>query len=278
MKGLSKRVITAGFFLVIMLAGIFGGPYAFITLFSVITGLCLYEFLGMTLIDENYLTAFIRRVAGIILGLVPLELVFLLMRYGNFENITIMVFAVFIPLVFLMFVFEMYSKTQKPFANLAFILMGVVYIGIPFAMLSYITLYRGFYDPNIVFGLLALVWMNDTGAYLGGSKFGKHKLFPSISPKKTWEGFFFGVMSTAVTAYAVCILLPGELSLTNWMFLAGIVIIFGTMGDLVESMLKRSVQVKDSGRLLPGHGGVLDRFDAFIFILPFTTAYLFLIQ
>jgi phosphatidate cytidylyltransferase len=278
LKGLSKRAITAVFFILIMLAGIFGGPYAFISLFSIITGLCLWEFLGMTLEDENYLTAFLRRISGIILGLVPLELVFLLMRYEGFERITTMFVAVFIPLVFLMFIFEMFSKTRKPFANLAFILMGVVYIGVPFAMLSYITLYRGFYDPNIVFGLLALVWMNDTGAYLGGSKFGKTKLLPRISPKKTWEGFFFGIIATLITAYAVCNLLPGPLDLMNWIALAIIVILFGTTGDLVESMLKRSVQVKDSGRLLPGHGGVLDRFDAFIFILPFTTAYLLLIQ
>jgi phosphatidate cytidylyltransferase len=125
--------------------------------------------------------------------------------------------------------------------------------------------------------LLLLTWMNDTGAYLVGSNFGRRMLFPRISPKKTWEGTIGGVVITFITAASFCAF-SGELRLFDWMVLAAFVSVFGTLGDLVESMLKRSVGVKDSGNLLPGHGGVLDRFDAFIFVLPFAAAYLLSIR
>ena len=136
---------------------------------------------------------------------------------------------------------------------------------------------NGKFSPNIVFGLLALTWMNDTGAYLVGSQIGKHKLFPRISPKKTWEGSTGGVVFTFVLAYILSLLFD-DLRLVDWMFLAAIVGTFGSIGDLIESMLKRSLKIKDSGNLLPGHGGILDRFDAFIFLLPFAAAYLLLLD
>ena len=118
-----------------------------------------------------------------------------------------------------------------------------------------------------------MTWANDVGAYFVGSKFGKTKLFPRISPKKTWEGSFGGVMMTFLTGWLLSLYII-ELNLKDWLILALIVSIFGSIGDLVESMLKRSVGVKDSGTILPGHGGFLDRFDAFIFLLPFAACYL----
>ncbi|TAK40283.1 MAG: phosphatidate cytidylyltransferase, partial [Saprospiraceae bacterium] len=122
-----------------------------------------------------------------------------------------------------------------------------------------------------------LTWMNDTGAYIIGSLFGKHLLFSRISPKKTWEGTFGGIAITFLVAFLFCVF-TNELRFRDWIILGAIVSIFGSVGDLVESMLKRSVGVKDSGNLLPGHGGVLDRFDAFIFVLPFAAAYLLWIR
>ncbi|MEO0775984.1 MAG: phosphatidate cytidylyltransferase, partial [Bacteroidota bacterium] len=130
---------------------------------------------------------------------------------------------------------------------------------------------------NTVFGLLLLTWSNDTAAYLVGSRIGKTPLFPRISPKKTWEGSLGGVVITFLIAFLISQWFR-EHSTKQWLVLAGIVAIFGSTGDLVESMLKRSENIKDSGNLLPGHGGVLDRFDAFIFLLPFATAYLLLIK
>ena len=118
-----------------------------------------------------------------------------------------------------------------------------------------------------------MTWANDTGAYLIGSQIGRTKLFPRISPKKTWEGSAGGVLVTFLAGYLLSRIFS-DISLVDWCVLAGIVSIFGSLGDLVESMLKRSLQIKDSGNLLPGHGGFLDRFDAFIFLLPFAAAYL----
>ena len=124
-----------------------------------------------------------------------------------------------------------------------------------------------------IFGVLLLIWSNDTGAYLVGSQLGRHKLMPRISPKKTWEGFVGGVIIAQLIGWAISTYIK-DFSLQDWLIIAGITSVFGTMGDLVESMLKRSFDVKDSGSLLPGHGGFLDRFDAFIFLLPFVAAYM----
>ena len=131
----------------------------------------------------------------------------------------------------------------------------------------------GAFHPNIIFGLLLLTWANDTGAYLIGSQIGRTKLFPRISPKKTWEGSLGGVLVAFMTAYLLSLFFK-DLVLKDWLILAFLVSIFGSIGDLVESMLKRSLKIKDSGNLLPGHGGMLDRFDAFLFLLPFAAAYL----
>jgi phosphatidate cytidylyltransferase len=177
------------------------------------------------------------------------------------------------PLLFLSFVFELFAKSEQPFANVAFIILGMVYIGIPFALLDFIAFDADKFYTNTILGLLVLTWANDTGAYLVGSQIGKTKLFPSISPKKTWEGSIGGVVITIFIAILMSFFFE-ECTMVQWIVLAIIVVIFGSIGDLVESMLKRSYSIKDSGNLLPGHGGFLDRFDAFIFLIPFATAYL----
>ncbi len=124
------------------------------------------------------------------------------------------------------------------------------------------------YSPWRVFGLLGLVWTNDTMAYFVGSQLGKRKLFERISPKKTWEGFIGGGLCTVLMAWGVSHYVP-EFTQMQWIMLAVVAAVFGTLGDLVESMLKRSLNIKDSGKLLPGHGGLLDRFDAFLLAIPF---------
>lgn len=278
MKGLLKRVITAIIFVVVMLGGLYGGRYSFVILFAVIAGLCLWEFLGMVLSREHRKDK-IRKLIGLGIGLVPFMLATIVQLefVENKEEFIAIAAFLFSPFVFLGFIYELYTNSTQPFANIAYIILGMFYIGIPFALLDFIAFDGAFFYANIVFGLLLMTWTNDTAAYLIGSQIGKTPLFPRISPKKTWEGTLGGVAVTFLIAYILHHWFS-ELRLIDWFVLAGIVTVFGSLGDLVESMLKRSIHVKDSGNLLPGHGGFLDRFDAFIFLLPFASAYLLWIR
>ena len=272
-----RRVLTAIVFVIVMVGGVYIHPYTFVGLFGLITVLSIWEYLNLALEETKSRKDVNRRFLGLVLGVVPFILV-ALHTLNIVQNKQYVWYATFLmlPLVFLAFVYELYTASEKPFANIGILLLGMVYIGIPFALLLLIGFNNGNFSPNIVFGLLAMTWMNDTGAYLVGSQIGKTKLFPRISPKKTWEGSTGGVIVTFIVAYLLSLLFT-DLRLQDWLVLAAIVSLFGSIGDLVESMLKRSLNIKDSGNLLPGHGGILDRFDAFIFLLPFAAAYLLLL-
>lgn len=257
-----------------MLGGIYGGPYAFVALFALITGLCLWEFFGIVLSKNRRIDLF-RRFLGMGLGLAPflLAAVLQLELVRNKDLFIVISLLLLFPFIFSAFIYELYTRSEQPFVNVAYIVLGMAYIGMPFALLEFIAFEDGLFCANTVFGLLVLTWFNDTGAYMVGSQIGRTPLFPRISPKKTWEGAAGGAAAAFIGAYLVCAIFK-ELRLADWLVMAGIVAVFGNLGDLVESMLKRSVNIKDSGALLPGHGGLLDRFDAFIFLLPFATAYL----
>ncbi|MBI1224890.1 MAG: phosphatidate cytidylyltransferase [Bacteroidetes bacterium] len=277
MKGLTRRAATAVIFVLVMMAGLFVGRMSFIFLFAIITTLCLWEFLNMVL-HHNTRRDWIRIFLGVAFGLTPFVLASVMhMALASNDRFVIFTSILFFPLLFLSFIYELFSGSEKPFQNVAFIVLGMVYIGAPFSLLNFIAFNEDGFNVWPIFGLLLLTWMNDTGAYIVGSKFGKTPLLPRISPKKTWEGTLGGVAVTFLVAYVFCTL-TGELQLFDWMILALIVSVFGSIGDLIESMLKRSIGSKDSGTLLPGHGGVLDRFDAFIFLLPFAAAYLLSIR
>ena len=273
-KGLSKRLTTAIIFVVIMVAGHYTGPYVFAGLFFIIAAGCLWEFFGLTL-DLHTRRDRIRKVFGTVLGLLPFVLVTILSvgKVSDPETFITLASALFSPAVFTIFIYELYSHSREPFANVAFMILGLFYIGVPFALVNFIAFDGDDFKARIVLGLLVLTWVNDTGAYLTGSMFGKTPLFPRISPNKTWEGSTGGVVTCLVFGYLLSLFFT-EIPTAQWLGLAVIVSIFGSLGDLVESMLKRSVKVKDSGNLLPGHGGLLDRFDAFIFVIPFASAYL----
>ncbi|MEL6866557.1 MAG: phosphatidate cytidylyltransferase [Bacteroidota bacterium] len=279
MKGLLKRASTAVIFVLVMLAGLYGGRYSFVALFALITALCLWEFLDLTLAGKDANRRQVRKGIGLLLGLLPFLLVSVLkLELANSpEEYILITLITFFPLVFLFFIFELFTISEQPFRNVAFVVLGMVYIGIPFALLDFIAFDESYFYVNTVFGLLLLTWSNDTAAYLVGSQIGKTPLFPRISPKKTWEGSTGGAVITMLIAFGLSQFFT-ELSSSQWLILSIIVIIFGSIGDLVESMLKRSLQIKDSGSMLPGHGGFLDRFDAFIFLLPFAAAYLLYIR
>lgn len=277
MSGLMQRGITAVIFVAVMLTGLYFSKNSFLILFGIITILSLWEY--FTIILKNETHDFLRKVLGVAIGVMP----FLMAAYYHFNSLEngaeyfLTCILLFLPLAFMLFIVELFTKSKNPFGNLGYLFLGLIYIGIPFMLAQFIAIDQGNFYPNIILGLLLLTWANDTGAYLIGSQIGKNKLFPRISPNKTWEGSLGGV----VVAFLVAWLLSRyvvELSLTNWLVLAILVAIFASLGDLIESMLKRSLGVKDSGTIMPGHGGFLDRFDAFIFLLPFAASYLLLIR
>ncbi len=280
MKGLLQRISTAVIFVVVMLGGLYGGRYSFVLLFALITGLCLWEFLTIVLtFRSGKKRDILRRILGLLLGLTPFILVSIhhLKLVDTSEQFIVSISLLFFPLLFLAFIYELYSRSDSPFQNVAFMVLGLLYIGVPFSLLDFIAFDGNQFNTNVVFGLLLLSWSNDTFAYLVGSRIGKIPLFPSVSPKKTWEGSLGGGVLTILLALILGKIFA-ELNITEWLFLGIIVVVFGTLGDLVESMLKRTYKIKDSGHLLPGHGGLLDRFDGFIFLLPYATAYLLLIR
>ena len=182
-----------------------------------------------------------------------------------------------IPLVFLIFIAELYTKATNPFRNIAFTILGIVYVAVPFSLLNYLVTYTGTYSYELLFGFFFILWSNDSGAYLAGSAFGKRKLFPRVSPGKSWEGSIGGAIASYIVVFIISKWYTG-FSIIDWMVIAAILIVIGTLGDLVESLYKRSKNVKDSGKLLPGHGGILDRFDSLLMATPFVFTYLYLSQ
>ncbi len=271
-------MITAAIFVGVMLAGLYGGRISFVALFGLIAALCLWEYFDIVL-DKVFNRDRVRKFLGMALGLMPIVMatIMQLELAGSREGFIAVASLLFAPAIFLSFVYELYTQSEKPFVNIAFVVLGMVYIGVPFALLEFIAFNGEHFYADTVLGLLMLSWANDTGAYLVGSQWGKTPLFPRISPKKTWEGSVGGALIT----FGIAVLLAyffDDLTLSEWLILAAIIVVFGSLGDLVESMLKRSRHIKDSGSIMPGHGGLLDRFDGFIFMLPYAAAYLLLIR
>ena len=278
MSSLRQRVITSVFFVLVMLGGVFGGSIPFILLFFVIQVLCSLEFFKMVLPLETKKDTLRYRIA-VAFSLAPtLFAIYYFQVHPEFTNLWYWHFAWVFYMAFLLFMMlELFLEGERPFINLAFILLGIVYMGIPFAFLQFIAFRTGEYAMTTIISLLVMNWLNDTTAYLVGSRLGKTKIMPRISPQKSWEGTLSGIGITLVVGL-ICYLIIGGYSFVQWMILAFLVSILGFLGDLIESMLKRTVGIKDSGGILPGHGGMLDRFDGFIFMLPFVAGYLYFIN
>ncbi len=198
-------------------------------------------------------------------------------------------FAVLIPyvltIIYLM-ISELYAKNKDAVTNMAYTMLGQMYIAMPFALINILAFKRDAegnfseYEMLLPLSIFILLWSNDTGAYCCGSLFGKHKLFPRISPGKTWEGSIgggiFAIIIAGVIGYVANMgAVPHTLNIWQWLGLGAVVVIFGTWGDLVESLFKRTVGVKDSGNILPGHGGMMDRFDSSLIAIPAAVIYLY---
>lgn len=267
------RGLTGAIFVGVLVGSIVFGELTYVLIFSLITALALYEFYD--LIEKNTQTS-ISKTPNIVGGVILFLGVYF--TYRGFSAFLLLYFLY----VLIVCVRELYKKREDPIKSLAYTFFGQIYIALLFASANCLVFFSSFteylessipYNYVFLLAVFVLIWVNDTFAYLTGMMFGKHRLFERISPKKSWEGFFGGVLF-AMGASVAFYYFTNTLPLPIWIGFALVVVAFGTWGDLVESLLKRTLGVKDSGKMIPGHGGILDRFDSTLFAIPAAVVYL----
>lgn len=273
-----QRAITGVIFVGVLIGCILGGPISFSLLFALITALTIHEF--GTIVSKQpdvEINKPICMLAGVFLFF---GFAYLGVMPGQSE--------ILIPYLFLLIyllVSELYLKKKNPLNNWAYTMMSQVYIALSFSMLNVLAYhsaggtspYQIQYNPILPLSIFIFTWINDTGAYCTGMLFGKHRLFERISPKKSWEGSIGGGVFSIIAAILMAHFFP-FMSIGVWIGLALTVVVFGTWGDLTESLLKRTLGIKDSGNILPGHGGMLDRFDSTLMAVPAAVVYLYVIS
>lgn len=287
MKNFITRTITGILFVAIMVTGICLRGDAMILLFALITGLTLWEFTG--LVNEHVADTTVNRFITTAAG------VYLFLAFAGYCT-GIVPPSVFIPylltLIYL-FISELYLKQKNPIQDWAYTMLSQLYIALPFSMINVLSFQADPLSGQIAYhwllpmSVFIFLWANDTGAYCAGSLFGRHKLFPRVSPGKTWEGSIGGAVIVLIIAAVISYFassdaslstLNAQLSTLKWLGLGLVVVFFGTWGDLVESLFKRTLGIKDSGNILPGHGGMLDRFDSSLMAIPAAVIYLYTLQ
>lgn len=270
MSSFQQRVLTAIVFVsVMLLCALFESSY--LILMCIITALCTFEYMEITsnLRHETKYYHKLYRATTVAVNVIAFMLTASMLTWGLSIK-----FLMIIPvLLFSYFIFELYAKSDKPLTNIAVNLTSFIYIGIPFSLLNLVVFRNGEYSSGILIGILALVWIYDSAAFVIGSNFGAKPLFPRISPNKTREGLLGGLLVLTAVGFGLGYILPG-FSPLEWAVISWIIAYFSAIGDLIESMIKRDLEIKDSGSILPGHGGFLDRFDAFIFVIPFIAFYI----
>jgi len=272
LKNLAVRSFTGFIFVLGIVSGLIFSKYGFVVLFSVIIIFSLWEFYMLTY------KAFARpqKYFGILIGVSFFIATYLYVS----QKVDAKIFCFFIPLLISIFIFELYRKSKRPFNNIAYTILGLFYIALPITLFNHFVFYyttHVVYNYHILLGFFILLWANDTGAYLVGVSIGRTRLFERVSPKKSWEGFIGGIILALLVAYYLSHQFS-ELQLDQWLTISILISISATFGDLVESMFKRSLSVKDSGNILPGHGGILDRFDSVLMAAPVIYAYLEFIE
>ena len=279
MNNFIARTIT-GILFVATIVVCFLNPTAMIFLFALVTGLTVWEFTG--LVNDRAgvsVTRFISTVAGVY---------FFLAMAGTCSGFTSStVFIPYLITIIYLLVAELYAKQEDPIHDWAYTMMSQMYVVLPFSLLNMLAFRAApegiMYVYTLPLSVFVFLWVNDTGAYCCGSLFGKHKLFPRVSPGKSWEGSIGGGVFVLAAAALVWYLTdtydmnPTGMGMWEWMGLGLTVVVFGTWGDLVESLFKRTLGIKDSGNILPGHGGMLDRFDSSLLAIPAAVVYLFTI-
>jgi phosphatidate cytidylyltransferase len=265
-KDIIQRASTGIIFVGVVVGAILWDYYTFAALFAVVVILGLLEFYKLLNTDGTYPQKFLGTVSGAAMFILNCGVHFEFLK----PNMVYLNFAFF----FIIFAVELFRRQSNPFTNLAFTFFSLIYIALPISLLVNISsIGEETYEPWFIMGYLIMVWVNDSGALATGMSLGKHKLFARVSPKKTWEGAIGGAFFTLCFSY-ILFRYIGILGLQDWLVIGVIVAVMGTFGDLVESLLKRSIFIKDSGSILPGHGGVLDRFDSVFLSSPFVFVYL----
>ena len=277
MKNFIIRTITGIIFVAAIVAS-FLRPEAMVLLFSIVTGLTIWEFTGLVNQRADVtVNRFISTVAGV-------YLFYAMTYYCSDIYAGVAKSVVFIPylvtIVYLL-VAELYLKQQDPIQDWAYTMLAQMYIALPFSLINVLAFNatnEGIVSFNTLLPLSIFIflWVNDSGAYCVGSLIGKHKIFPRISPAKSWEGSIGGAVFVLAAAYAISYFIDQNmLTMPEWLGLGLVVVVFGTWGDLVESLFKRTLGIKDSGDILPGHGGMLDRFDSSLLAIPAAVVYLY---
>jgi phosphatidate cytidylyltransferase len=265
-NNLVQRIITGVLGAAFIITGICLGSWTYFGVFFLICLLSLLEFYKLVGLDGMLP----QKTFGTISGL----FIFCLSFFIEKELISYRFYFLIFPLMSCVYMIKLYKKFErKPFTNIAFTFLGLFYVAVPFALLNIAAFENSVYNFEIILGSLLILWASDTGAYFAGTFFGKRKLFERISPKKSWEGFIGGAVLALIFAFGLSQFF-NLLSDLQWIIVGVIIIVGGTFGDLVESLLKRSIEIKDSGSILPGHGGFLDRFDGLLISAPFIVAYL----
>ncbi len=266
-KDLKSRIPVGIAYVIIIGASTLGGVVSTLALLYVFALLCLFEFVKSSIGSQNGSLVYIMGLSIAALSL-PLLGIDISKWISYIVYFSVALFTINSGYIFF--------KKKTFLTESPTVIMSMIYIIFPFLIASILVLtYDEF--PKIILGIFVIVWLNDAGAYFSGKAFGKTKLFPSISPNKTWEGLIGGGLLGILICFAISALIGG-LTLRHWLIISTIVWVTGSLGDLVESSWKRQLGLKDSGSLLGGHGGFLDRLDSFIYAVPFVSLYYIITQ
>lgn len=270
MKSFITRTISAIVFAALMIGGLLWSPIAFCGVFCFIVVVMMYEYLNITLGRRLCLGQWLSIISGLLLFVGVFSV-----RYFGVDPSVLFALALPVSLIFITLLWKKENYSEYPY-----LLSAIVYIALPFTLLNLLAFdYAGRFNGLLLLGLFVILWASDVGAYLFGMAFGQkngHKLFPSVSPKKSWEGYIGSLFVSAVVAFYLAKFDVLPFKMIHSVILALIINVFGTLGDLVESQLKRNFDVKDSGKIMPGHGGLLDRFDGALIAFPMAIAYIYI--
>ena len=269
-----QRAVTGVLFVIVLVGCILYSPLSFGILFTIISVLSVHEFAQLvSKSSEVSINKTITALGGAYLFLA-------LMSFCTQQSVGARVFLPYLGLLLYMMITELYLKKKNPTGNWAYSMLSQLYVALPFALLNVLAFQNSSetgsvtYNPILPLSIFVFIWLSDTGAYCVGSLIGKHRLFERISPKKSWEGSIGGGIFSIASSLGFAHFFP-FMPGWQWVGLAIVVVIFGTWGDLTESLMKRQLGIKDSGNILPGHGGMLARFDSALMAIPAAVVYLY---